>query len=592
MPTQSLQVETMEDAVDHLASTICKRLKDRPAPKRIVVGIAGIPGSGKTTLARHVCEKLEAILNPPGRMYTKPKYPMACVVPMDGFHFSRQHLKSLPNSEEAFKRRGAEWTFDVRKLLRFVEDLRQLNRGCYDSRITLSAPSFDHAKKDPVEDDILVDSRTRVVIVEGLYLCLNKPLWESIAKKFDRLYFLDCPREKAVERLIARHLATGVETTAEAAEARARGSDYENGNLILDNQVDLIHEIIESKEDYLWAGLGDGTLDQQMFLPDENEEYERQLDEQRQKLKERQERQDARAARQREAGRQGNDIVISESPSPALASAPAPAAVQASPSISSNGSPQFGERRPQQASWSPQAGPPNGLPQLGEFRPQQTSLSPRQGPSNSNAFSQLGEYRPQQATPSPRSGPSNSNGFPQLGAFRPQQTSRSPQTGPPNGSPQFDEYRPQQASPSLRSGPSNSNGFPQFGEYHPQQHSPPSPQEVVPMENTAPRLSISSAGSSNSASNYASGHPAIGLYAPANAYSYPRYHRTPDQQRDQTPSSVYATPRQSIEGSDTATLTPTPTMRAGALQMPMAVMYDGANEGEEEGRAGKRKRME
>jgi pantothenate kinase len=67
-----------------------------------LVGVAGVPGSGKSTLVRAVCERLNARGTP------------AVVVPMDGFHYYRRQLDQMPDAELAHARRGAEWTFDAR----------------------------------------------------------------------------------------------------------------------------------------------------------------------------------------------------------------------------------------------------------------------------------------------------------------------------------------------------------------------------------------------------------------------------------------------------------------------------------------------
>lgn len=47
------------------------------------------------------------------------------------------------------------------------------------------APSFDHAVQDPVEDDIAISSRSRVVIVEGNYTLLSQKPWNEIAEICD-----------------------------------------------------------------------------------------------------------------------------------------------------------------------------------------------------------------------------------------------------------------------------------------------------------------------------------------------------------------------------------------------------------------------
>lgn len=56
------------------------------------------------------------------------------------------------------------------------------------------APSFDHAIKDPVADDIYISSRTRLVIVEGNYTLLNQKPWDEIAKAcHEKLVFRTIP---------------------------------------------------------------------------------------------------------------------------------------------------------------------------------------------------------------------------------------------------------------------------------------------------------------------------------------------------------------------------------------------------------------
>jgi pantothenate kinase len=63
---------------------------------RIMVGIAGTPGAGKSTLAM----QSTTALNVRHGMGT------ALALGMDGFHLSKAQLRQLPNPDEAFARRG------------------------------------------------------------------------------------------------------------------------------------------------------------------------------------------------------------------------------------------------------------------------------------------------------------------------------------------------------------------------------------------------------------------------------------------------------------------------------------------------------
>ena len=65
----------------------------------------------------------------------------------------------LPDPKEALRRRGAHWTFDAHGFVQLVQRIRQQyyhpNSANAD---VLYAPSFDHAKGDPVPDDIEIRS--------------------------------------------------------------------------------------------------------------------------------------------------------------------------------------------------------------------------------------------------------------------------------------------------------------------------------------------------------------------------------------------------------------------------------------------------
>lgn len=55
----------------------------------------------------------------------------------------------MDNAQEAFARRGAPFTFDPHGLLNVLRDVRERGEA--------KAPSFDHAKGDPLEGDISIE---------------------------------------------------------------------------------------------------------------------------------------------------------------------------------------------------------------------------------------------------------------------------------------------------------------------------------------------------------------------------------------------------------------------------------------------------
>ncbi len=169
---------------------------------RYVFGIAGPPGSGKSTLAA----ELGSALGAP-------------VVPMDGFHLPNEVLRD----RGLLAVKGAPETFDARGFLSLVRAIR-------DASETVSCPAFDRTIDAPVADRVSVVPSDVVVVVEGNYLLLDRPLWSSLSQVFDAVAYLDVPSEIRRARLIARHVEFGRDPV-DAAEFVHR-SDEANAVLV------------------------------------------------------------------------------------------------------------------------------------------------------------------------------------------------------------------------------------------------------------------------------------------------------------------------------------------------------------------------
>jgi pantothenate kinase len=229
----------MEEIYGNLAAKIREVALSR-APKRTLVGIAGPPGSGKTTIASHVL----ALLNSPaGTVAPIP----AVAVPMDGFHYTRAQLDDFADPAEAHKRRGAPWTFDVDAVLRLVQQLHESTLLDPQDRVNILAPSFDHAIKDPVPNDICIPATASIVILEGNYLLLDEAKWRDIGPQLDFRILIHVAAEEARSRVAARHVLSGIEPSLELGEIRFDSNDGPNGDLIrskvvsCDVVVDSVH---------------------------------------------------------------------------------------------------------------------------------------------------------------------------------------------------------------------------------------------------------------------------------------------------------------------------------------------------------------
>ena len=201
---------------------------------------------GKTTLASLVARRLNEkhSNDKPGCALQS----IAAFIPMDGYHLSRAQLSAMPDPTTAHARRGAAFTFDDKAFLALVKKLRE--PLCPEST-TIYAPSFDHATKDPVENDIPIPATARVVVLEGNYLSLNKGLWKDAAGFMDELWFVDVDFDTARRRLVGRHVEAGIAPTAEEADKRVTDNDLVNGQEIVQDRLE-VQELITSVEDDGW----------------------------------------------------------------------------------------------------------------------------------------------------------------------------------------------------------------------------------------------------------------------------------------------------------------------------------------------------
>ena len=174
--------------------------------ERVLIGIIGKPGAGKSTLSKFLMGKL-------------PK-DLVTVVPMDGYHLSNKVLKDLKRSD----RKGAPDTFDVAGFVSLVKRIRS------EQTQNIYYPIFDRAIEESIAAQGVVTSATKVVIIEGNYLLHDEGGWEVVNDLLDESWMVDVDDDKRISTLISRHIAYGKEP--EAAKAWAKGTDELNAKLI------------------------------------------------------------------------------------------------------------------------------------------------------------------------------------------------------------------------------------------------------------------------------------------------------------------------------------------------------------------------
>jgi pantothenate kinase len=200
-------VATEHDTLERLAEDAIALADSRP---RALLGIAGSPGAGKSTLVEqllaHIRERRGA--------------GWAAHIPMDGFHLADDQLRRLG----ALDRKGAPDTFDPAGYAQLLERL------VAETEAPVYAPGFDRTLEQPLAAALVVLPSVRLVITEGNYLLLDHPAWKRGRRAMDCVWFVTTEEDLRLERLVARHVEFG--KSPDAAQAWVTGTDQRNADLV------------------------------------------------------------------------------------------------------------------------------------------------------------------------------------------------------------------------------------------------------------------------------------------------------------------------------------------------------------------------
>jgi pantothenate kinase len=176
----------------------------RGAGRRIIVGICGPPGAGKSTLSEALVDALDV---------------SAVTVPMDGFHLSNVELDRLGLAD----RKGAPATFDALGFVHLLRRLRAADELVY-------APSYSRSLHESIGGVIPVPPELNVIMVEGNYLLMDDPPWSQVRPLLDLALYLDAPHRTRQESLVRRQMARGLDL--DTAQDWVFRSDERNADVI------------------------------------------------------------------------------------------------------------------------------------------------------------------------------------------------------------------------------------------------------------------------------------------------------------------------------------------------------------------------
>lgn len=192
--------------MEALAARIAALAAARPG--RVLVGIAGAPGAGKSTLAEALVDRLG---------------PQAALVPMDGFHLDNAIL-------DARGRRFAKGSPDTFDVDGFEAILQRLKAGG-----EVIVPVFDRYIDVSRGSARVVPPGARIIVAEGNYLLLRDAPWDRLHALWDLTAFLDVPLAELERRLIDRWHHHGL--SDEDARRRAFDNDIPNARRVIDGSV-------------------------------------------------------------------------------------------------------------------------------------------------------------------------------------------------------------------------------------------------------------------------------------------------------------------------------------------------------------------
>jgi len=218
-------------------------LNEQARSRRVLAGLVGVPGSGKSTYAAAMTLLADRLLGEG----------VFAAVGIDGWHLPNAVLDRRTTSDATGQtiplrqRKGGPESFDVPAL---ADALTRLKADAG----PVNLPAYDRRLHEPVPDRVLISPRTRIVLVEGNYLLgiaagepsrqgrqnppalqeecpAETPTWNTIAAMLSPRFLLVCDPANARLRVIERHVRGGC--SRQEAERKYEHNDGLNARIVL-----------------------------------------------------------------------------------------------------------------------------------------------------------------------------------------------------------------------------------------------------------------------------------------------------------------------------------------------------------------------
>jgi pantothenate kinase len=215
--------------LDSLAVDAIALVGDKP---RAILGIAGSPGVGKSTMVDRLLVRIRAIM---GEQW-------AAHLPMDGFHLADVQLERLGVRD----RKGAPETFDAAGYANLLKRVvQELENPVY-------VPGFDRTLEQPLAGALVVLPAARLVITEGNYLLLDEPAWVRARRVMAAVWFVAGAERVRVQRLVDRHVEFG--KAPHAAKAWVAEIDQPNADLVSTTAINADRIVVQNADGLIVSG--------------------------------------------------------------------------------------------------------------------------------------------------------------------------------------------------------------------------------------------------------------------------------------------------------------------------------------------------